>query len=96
MTWVVIALSLGCVIGSLVFAMLWRRRTRRVRIVSPSHAGAVHAPSGVYGLQSADLAALRHADDSGRAGWRRDYATNIGDTLPGRVGGIPRGLRIKS
>lgn len=97
MTWVMLALSLGIVAGFLVLAILWRRRARRVRIASHA-AGAVReveGPSGVYGLDTADLAALRHAARPRRGGWSQDYSTEPNNGMPGRVGGIPRSLRVK-
>jgi hypothetical protein len=94
MAWLVVALSLGFVTGSFALAILWKRRARRVRIVS--RGSAVQAPSGVYGLDTADLRALRNAARSRRAGWSRDYAMDDSTGMPGRVGGIPRSLRVKS
>lgn len=97
MVWVVLALSLGFVAGSLVLAILWRRRARRVRVASLSGvAREAQAPSGVYGLDTADITALRHAARSRRTGWNRDYSKEVSNGIPGRVGGIPRSLRVKS
>jgi len=97
MSWVILALSLGIVAALIALAILWKWRARRVRIAS--HGGGtvreVEGPSGVYGLDTADLAALRHAARPRRGEWNQDYATEPNTGMPGRVGGIPRSLRVK-
>ena len=98
MLWITLALSLSFVAASLVLAILWRRRARRVRIAfhGAASVGQADTASGVYGLGTADLAALRQAPRSSRTQWSRDYAMEAAAGMPGRVGGIPRGLRVRS
>lgn len=100
MIWVAIGASAFVLVGISALALVLRRR---IRWFPPVHRnGAVRdtdADGGVYALNQNDLAAFRRSmQEEARAhqvGWDRDYSNVAGVGLPGRIGGIPRALRVK-
>lgn len=101
MIWTMTAIAAGLVV---VIAAIGRavagRRARRLEAGAALLAAAGDPYGSLYGL-SADEAARLHqsAREHGRlhhARWSRDYLPGAGGaSLPGRVSGIPRALRVR-
>ena len=102
MLWIAYAAAAMIAAGLALWAAMWRRR-RAARPVQASSAetasGFAGGGEGVYGLNPRELEDFRanaraHTRDQ-HASWQRDYPTSGADSLPGRLAGIPRALRVK-
>ncbi len=100
------ATTLSALIGlaiCLALALALFARRRAVRRGRPSTGPLAMAYSGAsesfHGLRPGEIEDFRRSArdqlHSQREQWARDYNRDAGTGLPGRVGGIPRALRVK-
>lgn len=103
MLWTVFAVLAGLSAGFIVVAVtLIRRRLRRaVRMLPQGDAGLTYGDAGtIHGLTSRErtnfLKVAREQTRVQRERWGRDYPSTSVSTVPGRLPGIPRVLRVRN
>ena len=102
MLWTVLAFLTGVSAGiAIVGVTLVRRRVRRrpVRRIPQGSEGAYGDAGALQGLSARErshfLTATRADTQAQRDRWDRDYP-GAGTSLPGRLPGIPRALRVRN
>ena len=101
MFWTIMAIAAGLAGLALAAAVAIGRRARiRVSASGRAAVGAADGYGSLYGFTTEDAARFhRSARDQmhrHQAQWSRDYLPDVTDrTLPGRIAGIPRALRVR-
>lgn len=102
MLWTVLAFLTGVSAGlAIVGVTLVRRRLRRrpVRRIPQGSNSAYGDAGAIHGLNARErshfLMATRADTQAQRERWDRDYPT-ASNSLPGRLPGIPRALRVRN
>jgi hypothetical protein len=100
MLWTIMGLAAGLVVLAAAAVLIRRRAGTRIRLFGRIAARAAGSHGSPYGFTSEDAARFhRSARDQMRrhqAQWSRDYLPGRTDgSLPGRIAGIPRALRVR-
>jgi hypothetical protein len=100
MFWTIMAIAAGLVALAVAAVIIRRRAGTRIRVSGRVAARAADSHACPYGFTTEVSARFhRSARDQMRryqAQWSRDYVPGATDgTLPGRIAGIPRALRVR-